>query len=222
MSLSRVLLCPTLDIDLCWHTHMLLRRYTRDTVHYVGRFVNHDDKIEEEVLSNAFEDTAKRWKQYFNQNYSECGCVHNKPKARQILAQALTSKGEGGLFTKMKAASEKPRDLDEGSFDDATHPSTHNGVAVSGSVWDQRRRSRKAKSDEQIKRGKRRADHSDPFIAGYGYTGLYPFYFPPPIFAGGAACAGGSACASGGGGSCGKSSNRMRQTLRSTLGRRRL
>ncbi|KAF8582970.1 hypothetical protein K439DRAFT_1285906, partial [Ramaria rubella] len=44
-------LVPTLDIDLGWHTHQLSgARYMSDTVRHVGRYVDHDDKIEEGVL----------------------------------------------------------------------------------------------------------------------------------------------------------------------------
>lgn len=181
MSSKRELLCPTLDIDLIWHTHQLLRRYTGDVVYNVGRYVDHDDKIEEGVLSDAFENTAKRWKARFNQNYSECGCLHNKPKTRHLLAQALSKNDGTSILSRIRAASEKPGDLDENSFDDSTHPSTHNGVAVRGSEWDAKRRNRKHRSDEQIKRGTRREGHVDPFIAGYGYMGLYPFVYVPPV-----------------------------------------
>ncbi|KAK0520214.1 hypothetical protein OC835_007280, partial [Tilletia horrida] len=34
MSRNTTMLCPTLDIDLCWHTHMLKRQYIGDTVRY--------------------------------------------------------------------------------------------------------------------------------------------------------------------------------------------
>ncbi len=53
---------PTLDIDLVWHTHQLMaRRYSRDCLEHVGRFIDHDDKVAEDRLSKAFDITCRAW-----------------------------------------------------------------------------------------------------------------------------------------------------------------
>jgi hypothetical protein len=41
-------LVPTLVVDLAWHTHMLnAEAYRADTMRLFGRYMNHDDKVEE-------------------------------------------------------------------------------------------------------------------------------------------------------------------------------
>ncbi|KAG7447815.1 uncharacterized protein BT62DRAFT_823263, partial [Guyanagaster necrorhizus] len=66
---------PTLDIDLVWHTHQLMaRKYSRHCLKYVGRFVDHDDKVAENRLANAFDITCRAWKDRFRIAYTYCGC----------------------------------------------------------------------------------------------------------------------------------------------------
>ncbi|PPR01105.1 hypothetical protein CVT24_000401 [Panaeolus cyanescens] len=68
---------PTLDIDLIWHTHQLLPdKYESDTINYVGRYIDHDDKVEGLRLSSAFDITCKAWKARFGISYTHCGCPH--------------------------------------------------------------------------------------------------------------------------------------------------
>ncbi|CAE6461890.1 unnamed protein product, partial [Rhizoctonia solani] len=60
--LNRKMLVPTLDIDLVWHTHQLKQQdYRTWTLEVLGQFIDHDDKIEENKLSEAYEQTAKYW-----------------------------------------------------------------------------------------------------------------------------------------------------------------
>jgi hypothetical protein len=66
---------PTLDIDLAWHTHQLNPpSYVAYTLEKTGSFVNHDDKIDENALSTAFEWTSKTYQEMFGKLYSECLC----------------------------------------------------------------------------------------------------------------------------------------------------
>lgn len=72
---------PTLDVDLAWHTHQLQpRRYykysTRIKVTYGHRvFLDHDDKVDENKLSQAFEWTSKMYRRATDGAiYSECTC----------------------------------------------------------------------------------------------------------------------------------------------------
>ncbi|KAK0630340.1 hypothetical protein B0T17DRAFT_219005 [Bombardia bombarda] len=66
---------PTLDIDLAWHTHQLSpAMYYAHSVKKTGRFIDHDDKIEEDVLSVQFEWTSKEYQDRFGEVYSECTC----------------------------------------------------------------------------------------------------------------------------------------------------
>lgn len=53
---------PTLDVDLAWHTHQLNPpQYYRHTVTRLNKFLNHNDKIEDTVLSTGFEWTSRTY-----------------------------------------------------------------------------------------------------------------------------------------------------------------
>jgi hypothetical protein len=67
---------PTLDVDLAWHTHQLT---PRQYYHYSlsktrDRFIDHDDKIEEDKLNDYFEWTSKEYEKQYGEVYSECTC----------------------------------------------------------------------------------------------------------------------------------------------------
>ena len=71
---------PTLDVDLAWHTHQLMpRRYYQYTTAPQSRgmrqFIDHDDKIDENKLSEGFEWTSKMYRRLTDGGiYSECTC----------------------------------------------------------------------------------------------------------------------------------------------------
>ncbi|KAK4032417.1 glycine-rich domain-containing protein 1 [Parachaetomium inaequale] len=66
---------PTLDVDLAWHTHQLSpSRYFWHTVTQAGRFIDHDDKIDDNTLSQQFEWTSKIYQERYGEVYSECTC----------------------------------------------------------------------------------------------------------------------------------------------------
>ncbi len=66
---------PTLDVDLAWHTHQLSPfAYYSYTVGKSRRFVDHDDKIDEDKLSSSFQWTSKTYQEKYNEVYSECTC----------------------------------------------------------------------------------------------------------------------------------------------------
>lgn len=73
-NLSKVVV-PTLDVDLAWHTHQLSpKQYYDFTVKETMKFIDHDDKIEEDLLSDGFEWTSKTYEKMFGEIYSECTC----------------------------------------------------------------------------------------------------------------------------------------------------
>lgn len=66
---------PTLDVDLAWHTHQLdPAAYYGYTTTHNKVFIDHDDKIAEIKLNQAFEWTSKMYQEEFNEVYSECTC----------------------------------------------------------------------------------------------------------------------------------------------------
>jgi len=79
MKSSRVkvkLAVPTLEIDLAWHTHQLSSgsRYANAMQILVGRFVNHDDGIDETKLGEGGKETSRAWMIEFGEGYRRCLC----------------------------------------------------------------------------------------------------------------------------------------------------
>ncbi|THG99278.1 hypothetical protein EW026_g3040 [Hermanssonia centrifuga] len=53
---------PTLDIDLAWHTHqMMAETYQNNCAQYCKRYIDHDDKVEENHLATSFDITCRAW-----------------------------------------------------------------------------------------------------------------------------------------------------------------
>ncbi|KAF9055637.1 hypothetical protein BJ165DRAFT_433608 [Panaeolus papilionaceus] len=139
---------PTLDIDLVWHTHQLLCvRYEKDTVCYIGRFIDHDDKVEGLRLSNSFDITCKAWKDRFKVPYTHCGCPHPGQKAedlqkshKSIDTSKLFSKVLQSASSKIPVTSHTNPDINKDDLVppthrsdalSASHPSDHNAVHFS-------------------------------------------------------------------------------------------
>ncbi|GLB34355.1 putative glycine-rich domain-containing protein-like [Lyophyllum shimeji] len=140
---------PTLDIDLVWHTHQLMGpEYNADCMDHVGRYIDHDDKVEEDALANVFDATCRAWKDRFNVPYTHCSCPHPgssassdsnatkpapkpKPKSKlSLLRSALHASKPPRTETKTLSAPHLDLDLDLpfGADPGATHPSDHNAV----------------------------------------------------------------------------------------------
>jgi hypothetical protein len=76
---------PTLDVDLAWHTHQLSpKSYYEYSVSKCRKFVNHDDKLEEDKLATGFEWTSKVYQKMFHEVYSECTCWYCESKLALI------------------------------------------------------------------------------------------------------------------------------------------
>ncbi|GKT42907.1 uncharacterized protein ColSpa_03088 [Colletotrichum spaethianum] len=73
---------PTLDVDLAWHTHQLAPRayYKFSTYNSAtngtkkAKFIDHNDKVDEDQLSTSFDWTGKIYLEKFGEVYSECTC----------------------------------------------------------------------------------------------------------------------------------------------------
>ncbi|KAK0230087.1 hypothetical protein IW262DRAFT_377559 [Armillaria fumosa] len=155
---------PTLDIDLVWHTHQLMaRQYSRDCLKYIGRFIDHDDKVAEDKLSNAFDITCRAWQDRFGIPYTHCGC----PLPGDTIGQRLR-----GLISIYKHSDHLVPPRDRSDLLAATHPSDHNAVYLSKYTQevDAQRRARQAKRQRRIRRdeenGMRRngVDHDPAFL----------------------------------------------------------
>ncbi|BEI84052.1 hypothetical protein CcaverHIS002_0406560 [Cutaneotrichosporon cavernicola] len=171
----KAFLSPTLDIDLCWHTHQLhASGYVQDTTAFVGRFVNHDDKVADVTLKRAYDDTAVRWALRFGTAYSGCGCpvsFESEMTLKRVVKSAVASESALKFWKrKQRAASitgaKQDIEILNGSAPDeqgAMCPSTHNRVKIEGSQRiDAARNSMFSK--------KRNHEHPDPFTTYYVFV----------------------------------------------------
>lgn len=192
---------PTLDIDLAWHTHQLLCDSYRKLKDVIGVVPDHDDKVSQGALSDAYDKTAEAWKARFGVPYSVCGCL---PPTKSMEIPGSDSRGGFSLFSKKgksKAEPAKPfentrPDLVSAADDAAeqTHPSDHDAVAIinpgeQNKAQAQLRRKELGKREKElgksIEKGradkwaevvqKRVADHPPSFLCPVQYGVQHPF-----------------------------------------------
>ncbi|KAF5334224.1 hypothetical protein D9611_014332 [Ephemerocybe angulata] len=114
---------PTLDIDLAWHTHQLTsKQYEGDCLAYVGRYIDHDDKVDGIRLSSAFDLTCRAWKDRFGIDYTHCGCPLPGTTIGQRLSRLISSQPHSPPSQLIPPPS-RPDALS------ATHASEHNSVS---------------------------------------------------------------------------------------------
>eukprot|EP01114_Cavostelium_apophysatum_P023627 TRINITY_DN8962_c0_g1_i1.p1 TRINITY_DN8962_c0_g1~~TRINITY_DN8962_c0_g1_i1.p1 ORF type:complete len:431 (+),score=52.11 TRINITY_DN8962_c0_g1_i1:49-1341(+) len=95
------MLVPTLQIDLFWHAHMRSPvKYETDCKRILGRILDHDDSVPNNLLEEHLEYTKALWLKTFNRNYPV-----NTPKKKQpnspngtCAGCALCSSSCGGTF----------------------------------------------------------------------------------------------------------------------------
>ena len=89
---------PTLDVDLAWHTHQLNPpSYFKYVVTKARQFVDHDDKVAEVALNDAFAWTCKTYEKKYGGKYSECTCWYCESVREQNTSTAsriFSSKGK--------------------------------------------------------------------------------------------------------------------------------
>ncbi|KAG1754858.1 uncharacterized protein EDB91DRAFT_256703 [Suillus paluster] len=103
-SSPREFFVPTLDIDLVWHTHQLKgTKYLTHCRRLVGRYVDHNDKVEEGRLSDAFDSTSRAWIARYGVPYMQCGCPPPEDtigqKLRRIFSTTALRKNARGSKT---------------------------------------------------------------------------------------------------------------------------
>ncbi|KAJ5520066.1 hypothetical protein N7463_000519 [Penicillium fimorum] len=128
---------PTLDIDLIWHTHQLspARYYAFSTAQTDGVFVDHDDKIDEIKLNDAFAWTSKQYQKLTGGKiYSECICWYcealresnNQGLGRLISPSTLQAKTNAALLHN------SADNTTDGGKSQGPHISSHNAVRILG------------------------------------------------------------------------------------------
>ncbi|KAF2094769.1 hypothetical protein NA57DRAFT_60188 [Rhizodiscina lignyota] len=171
---------PTLDVDLAWHTHQLTpQMYYTYSVKATSQLIDHDDKIAEADLSDAFEWTSKTYSKMYNEAYSQCNCWYC-----EAVRESHTS-----TFSRMTKKSDM-RQPDEGCPSDplkSAHISAHNAVRDTDYTAQARARVKAAELDKAYhkacararKKGRTPPPRDDYFYAyAYGYPYFFPLYYP--------------------------------------------
>ncbi|KAJ5095679.1 Protein of unknown function DUF1399 [Penicillium alfredii] len=204
MENPRHMAVPTLDVDLGWHTHQLMPSYyyERSTAQpstggtYI--FIDHDDKVDENKLSDGFEWTSKMYRRMTDGGiYSECTCWYCEATRVPDLYDRIFSVGSA---SRARNAAEALHDRPDISSDPDKNPhiSAHNAIRpVQRYVGDGRigsiQRIRLNKNYEKLarraeKRGRQRSDSKSTRDGGvepnyampiaFGYAMAVPYYGP--------------------------------------------
>ncbi|KAG8933520.1 hypothetical protein FRC01_008603 [Tulasnella sp. 417] len=103
----------------------------------IGVVPDHDDKVSQGALSDAYDKTAEAWKARFGVPYSVCGCL---PPTKSLEVPGSDSRGSFWLFAKKGKSKVDEHPKFENSRPDLIsvadeaagqmHPSDHNAVAI--------------------------------------------------------------------------------------------
>ncbi|KAL9099042.1 MAG: hypothetical protein Q9163_005397, partial [Psora crenata] len=174
---------PTLDVDLAWHTHQLSPpAYYGYTVSRTGKFVDHDDKIEEIKLSRAFEWTSKTYQKLYKELYSECTCWYCEAIRESHIS------GISRIFSSSKEQIESDLDNLHSASDQklGPHISAHNAIKPE-TLTDraQRERTFQQKLERDYRKACQRARKKgreppgrDECVYGLGIEMFVPYYAP--------------------------------------------
>jgi len=213
---------PTLDIDLAWHTHQTApQSYQAYCLQKTSIFIDHDDKIDENTLSTAFEWTSKTYQEMFSRVYSECTCwyceavreshlpqnkskplhrlfKHSNPSPQDLLSQSLAA-----LYTAAPAPADQANHISAHSTTRAAYedPETYLAAVVRARQLDRAYEI----ACQRAQKDRRPAPRRDEVFEAWGHRipakeGWAPFMGDPYI-SGGLYVAD-PACAGGAQGSC--------------------
>ncbi|KAH8825620.1 hypothetical protein DL96DRAFT_1609437 [Flagelloscypha sp. PMI_526] len=165
---------PTLDIDLAWHTHQLCAaQYESDCFEYIGRFIDHDDKVDSTQLGGGFDETCKAWQHRFGVRYAYCGCpTPPSNSVSQRLSRILNKPETPPHLTNFAQtmANDKSR---------LTHPSAHNVFTPPSTDKDFAKR-----KDAMLKEAEKRTAKDDVKAmdkSHQSYLVALPMFFETPV-----------------------------------------
>ncbi|KAJ4319066.1 hypothetical protein N0V84_006519, partial [Fusarium piperis] len=196
---------PTLDIDLPWHTHQLTPfAYYQYTTRIAGRYMRHDDKIEEGKLSEGFEWTSKEYQERYGEVYSECTCWY----CESVRTSHVSSVGKVLGLSKNEKVAENFHQSGAASLcppENSAHISSHNAVRAPGDIFLATNHAERVKNhlqqlhqhrlEENYQKACRRAEKKgrklpakEQYYDHWGYSyymygpWMYPVYFTPGMY----------------------------------------
>lgn len=225
ISHSNKMAVPTLDVDLAWHTHQMSpSRYfaysqakTSKVRVGIPAFIDHDDKVDEAQLSDAFQWTSKKYFEMTNgELYSECTCWYCEATRESILYPTLSIPSSSTRRARTLAESLHDDPNISSEPDKNPHISAHNAVRAAGAdgkydanahfkamrlrqMWDKAHRRNLKRQQKQARNGKANNksrsynEAVDPYYPMvYGYPYFMPYYAPymadPYIYGGAYPC----------------------------------
>lgn len=173
---------PTLDIDLAWHTHQLKpSQYFHYTVAKARQFIDHDDKVAETKLNDAFAQTSKLYQKLFSEPYSECTCWYC-----EAVRESHTSSASRLFNGSTQKANDKLHDTPQDPRK-SVHISTHNAVQPVDPAYETTAKSQAEKLEAAYqkacerarKKGREPPKRDDYYYStAYGYPCYIPAYAP--------------------------------------------
>ncbi|QIW99532.1 hypothetical protein AMS68_005050 [Peltaster fructicola] len=170
---------PTLDVDLAWHTHQLSpRSYCHYTVNQTSTFMDHDDKVAEVRLNDAFALTSKHYERKYGEPYSECTCWYC-----EAVRESHTS-----AISRLFYGNDEPPHVADTDPRKSVHISSHNAVRPQGDAsydLDLKRQVQKLEETYEAacrrarKKGREPPKRNDYYYSdAYGYPVYMPMYIP--------------------------------------------
>lgn len=179
---------PTLDVDLAWHTHQLHAQayYIYSDVMAPGRLIDHDDKVAEADLDDAFKWTSKTYQSKYGEPYSECTCWYceavreSQTGTMDRIFRGPQASANGKLHVMADGQGEADRDHTKL----APHISAHNAIRTAESdvrlnvIACELPRSYQKVCDRARKRGQKAPDRKEFLVYYYGCPVMWPVYYP--------------------------------------------
>nr|OQO18597.1 hypothetical protein B0A51_12085 [Rachicladosporium sp. CCFEE 5018] len=175
---------PTLDVDLAWHTHQLHpTSYFAYTIDVTRQFIDHDDKVPETQLNDAFAWTSKYYQKLYKEPYSECTCWYCESVRESATSSVsrLFNTSSAQVADQLHSSPQDPKK--------SVHISAHNAVRPTddSGKYDKIANEKAAKLEAAYqaactrakKKGKPAPKKDDYYYSDvYGYPVYMPMYMP--------------------------------------------
>jgi hypothetical protein len=174
--------CPTLDVDLAWHTHQISAQdYYVYSDSRTGKLIDHDDKIEETALNDAFAWTSKTYQSLYGEPYSECTCWY---------CEAVRESHTSSLDRVLKSQNHRANSILHGATTMPRNPGGYPHISAHNAVHDKAQRAnarvQEARLDRNYhaacararKNGYEEPDRKTYFASAWGYPAASPAYYP--------------------------------------------
>ncbi|MCJ1463096.1 hypothetical protein MMC07_001701 [Pseudocyphellaria aurata] len=176
---------PTLDVDLAWHTHQLSPgTYYAVSLDKTSKFIDHDDKIDEGKLTEAFEWTSKTYERMFSSVYSECTCWYCEA-TRESSSSLLSRHSPQHKIAESELDNIRAIPGNTSNPHTGPHISAHNAIktdmsAIEASITAGRLESNYKKASKRARKRGREPPERDSYMyaMAYGYPMYVPYYAP--------------------------------------------